>query len=151
MRCRPHCSVLSVMVLVGAGLVSADQRTWPTGTPTWVPKKAAETPVPEPENAVEREARALGKRLAEVDSATWQIVADSWSDQELCLSKVDAHLDQALAEAVVYLRSSEVMVCQTDEAHGQSTLALSSEEARKVFIEAYHPAVVKLRAVRAAA
>lgn len=142
-------AVLLVVILVGSGSpVCADQRVWPTGTPTWIPKKSVETPVPEPQSPIESEAQTLGEDLAVIDKGVWQIVKEQWADEQQCLDAVDAHLDTAVTTVSKDLRGSEAMQCEADKASGHQKLALSSDEARRAFVEAYHPAVVELRSVR---
>ncbi|MEN8163827.1 MAG: hypothetical protein ABFS37_06840, partial [Acidobacteriota bacterium] len=58
--------MLTVAMVVGFFcaplLAQTQQNIQPTGTPTWVPRKAVATPVPL--TPVEAEAKALGKKLS---------------------------------------------------------------------------------------
>ena len=127
-------------------LAQTQQNIQPTGTPTWVPRKAVSTPVPL--TPVEAEAKELGEKLAKIDLVVWTTIQNQWSNAEACLRAVDAHLEASTSTVQELIRESDVINCTLEEGTGRRRIRLTSDEARKTFVLGYHDAIESLRALR---
>lgn len=141
---------LAVIVIIGvlgcAQIGRTQNQVQPTGTPTWVPRKAVETPTPL--TPVETEAKELGKKLAKIDLVVWTTVRTQWEDAEACLKAVDAHLEKSKATVEGLMIESNVINCSFEEGTKRRRIRLNSEEARRTFVLGYHDAIESLRALR---
>ncbi len=140
-------TVAMVAGLFGAPLLAqTQQNVQPTGTPTWVPRKAVATPVPL--TPVEAEAKELGEKLSKIDLVVWTTVREQWNDAEACLKAVDAHLEASTATVQGLILESDVINCTLEEGTKRRRIRLTSDEARKTFVLGYHDAIESLRVLR---
>lgn len=139
--------VAIVVGLLGCALVvQAQERVRPTGTPTWVPRKVVETPVPL--TPIEAEAKQLGEKLSAIDMVVWTTVRKQWSDAEACLKAVDASLESSRSTVFGLIKDSDVINCTLEEGTAVRRIRLTSDEARRTFVLGYHDAIEGLRALR---
>lgn len=142
--------ILTVVVIIGvlscAQIGVARDQVQPTGTPTWVPKKAIATPTPL--TPVEAEAKELGMKLAKIDLVVWTTVRTLWDDSDACFEAVDAHLAASKGMVESLILESNVINCSLEEGTKRRRIRLNSEEARRTFVLGYHDAIASLRALR---
>jgi len=147
-RNRQIGMIIGCALMVLVGVVAAQERVLPTGTPTITPRKPVATATPPPPSKTEIEARNLGEALSQIDTATWDIVGSCWREEAPCLVSVDEHLAENLGELKRLIRTSKVMECSRDKDSDRLRLRLTTEEARRAFVTAYGDAIVTLRSLR---
>lgn len=142
--------ILVVVVIIGvlgcAQIGRTQNQVQPTGTPTWVPRKAIATPTPL--TPIEAEAKELGKKLANIDLVVWTTVRTQWEDAETCLKAVDAQLEKSKATVEGLMLESNVINCSLEEGTNRRRIRINSDEARRTFVLGYHDAIESLRALR---
>jgi hypothetical protein len=140
--------VLGCVLAVAGPPVEAQQRPLPTGTPGVSTPREEARPTPPPPSPEEIAARDLGLALARIDGVTWEIVRLSWREGPDCLAAVDEHLGESLPELKRLVRTSKVMECAADPETGQLRLRLTTDEARRAFVDGYTAAAAALRTLR---
>jgi hypothetical protein len=143
--------VMVIAVLgFGLGAVADEMPPRPSGTPTWEPAKPGATPEPTPApDPRYLAAQELGRELAAVDEALWEVFDARRADGEAVLFEaLDEHLEGSRERVKDAVRGFEIMQCRRDGQSQKASLHISDPAMRQSFLQGYMPAVTRFRAVR---